>query len=81
MQSRVRYVFYNTVHDAWLNRMADDLTVNMFSALWFGRKEEAQRWLEGSYGSQISDRHNFIIQRTITTIEGVEDAEHLPKTH
>lgn len=74
MQQRTRYVIKHPEQNAYLNRMADGLTRNMFSALWFGKKEEAEHWMMGIYAPKEMD---YEITETLTTIlEVEEDGEH-----
>jgi hypothetical protein len=80
-QARTRYVLYNTIQSAWMNRMADGLTAKMFNALWFPTLEDATHWLRESTYSPV-DQYDFVVMETITIIQEVEDdTEHLPKTH
>jgi hypothetical protein len=76
MQSRLKYVIYSEAYEAWLNKMADGLTQDMFKGISFPTLEDAEEWMMGIYAPKDSD--NYEIQRIKNTMEVVED-EHLPK--
>lgn len=72
MQSRIRFLIYSEAYGAWLNRMADGLTSKMFSAIWFPTYEEADYWMK-NYDKAPKDIENYEIQKTLTTMEVVEN--------
>lgn len=73
MQSRIRYLIYSQAYDGYLNRMADGIIQNMFKAISFESREEADQWMLGIYAPK--DSENYEIQRTKTTIEVDEDVQ------
>lgn len=71
MQMRTRYLIHSVAYDGYMNRMGDGITGNMFNALWFHTKEQAEEWMNGIYGPK--DIENYEIQKTLTTMEVVEN--------
>lgn len=71
MQMRTRFLIHSIAYDAWLNRMADGITDNMFNALWFHTEAQAEEWMNGMYAPK--DKENYEIQQTLTTMEVVEN--------
>lgn len=73
MQQRTSYIIKNVDEGVWLNKMADGLTRNMFSAIWFHTREEADHWMQGIY----APKEGYEVVETLTTIKEVEeDGEH-----
>lgn len=73
MQQRTRFIIKNVDEGVYLNRMADGHTRNMFSALWFHTRPEAEHWMLGIY----APKEGYEITETLTTIMEVEeDGEH-----
>jgi len=66
MQERTRYVIKHD--EGYLNRMADGVTKNIFSALWFHSKDEADKWMLGIY----APKEGFHVIETKTRMWEVE---------
>lgn len=69
MQSKSRYLIKNIVNDAWLNRMADDVTLDAFKGISFDKKEDAEQWLYEGIHHAPRDRHNYKVQEMLVTIQ------------
>lgn len=72
MQFRTGYVIESVAYQGWLNKMADGITTNLFGAIRFSTKEEAESWMQGIYAPK--DKENYEIKETLTTIE-VKESE------
>jgi L-lactate utilization protein LutB len=66
MQERTRYVIKHC--EGYLNRMADGVTKNIFSALWFHTKDEADKWMLGIY----APKEGFEVVKTLTVMKEVD---------
>lgn len=68
MQERTRFVFKHP--EGYLNRMANGVTKNIFSAIWFHTYEEAESWSQGIYGQS-----GYEITQTKTVMMEVDNGK------
>lgn len=72
MQTRIRYLIYSAAYDGYLDRMAENITQDMFKSISFTTLEDAESWMQCIHAPR--DIENYEIQRTKTVI-GVEKDE------